>query len=363
MVAYQSASMNGRPLDIELIDNHVTFHFKKGGIDVPKPIRFAMMGAGFIARPNGAALIAQPEVRLVAISNRTVSKAEKVAADIGADCKIYQDWLEMIENESLDAVLINLPHYMHRDVFITCAKKGLNIIIEKALANTYQECLDMIQAAQENKIRATVCHTQRYHAVFQAAKSFIETHDLGPLRAVSDHIHTHYFWDGRSSWQLSNEQSGGGIALNYGVHQLDRVHFFLNQRTVQFSAKYLTAKEGYVIPSSYTMMGVGEKGTPYTINCTGYTGPHTDELRLVFDQGILHCCVKGSGLYESGLYFGDTKSGQYIAQPVSLAADHNYYRQFAAAVQYIAGQSEIPPVSLEWAAEMVQLVELGFREQ
>jgi len=326
-----------------------------------KKLRFGMMGAGFIARPNGIALISQQEAELVAISNPTIAKAQEVASDLGIECAIYDNYDKMLANERLDAVLINLPHHLHRDAFIKCAQCGLNVIIEKALANTYAECVDMMKAAEAFNIKATVCHTQRYHAVLIAADEFIATHDTGPLLSVTDNIHVDYFWNGRSRWQLSNEQSGGGIALNYGVHQLDRVHFFSKQKTVTFYAKYLTAKPGYSIPSSYVMMGVGDKGTPYMISCTGYSGPAINEMRLVFEKGMLQCVLDGNELTDNGLYWGDNDSGDFQPQPVALKNGTDYYeRQMHAAVDYLLGITNEPPVPLRWGAEMVRLVEMGF---
>lgn len=325
-------------------------------------LRFAMMGAGFIAGPNASALVAQPGVQLVAISNPTLSKAARIARDTGSDCRLYADWRDLLEHETVDAVLINLPHFLHHDVFLACAAHGLHIIIEKPLANTVAQCQDMIAAADRAGIRATVCHTQRYNAVFQAAKDYIASHDLGQLHAIEDSIHTHYFWDGRSPWQLSPELSGGGIALNYGVHQLDRVHWFLRQKTVRFSAQYLTEKPGYIIPSSYMMLGVGERGTPYSISCSGYTGPDVNEMRLVFERGILHCCLRDNGLVKAGLYAGDTQTKLFAAQPLSLSLDGFYHRQFAAAIDYLSGRTDEAPVPLEWAAEMVRLVTSGFAD-
>lgn len=329
-----------------------------------KKLRMGMMGAGFIARPNGEALIAQQAVALVAISNPTIAKAQKVAADLGIKCAIYGNYDDMLTSERLDAVLINLPHHLHRDAFVKCAQSGLDVIVEKALANTYAQCVDMMNAAEMYGIKATVCHTQRYHAVLIAADEFIASHDTGPLLSVTDNIHADYFWDGRSPWQLSNEQSGGGIALNYGVHQLDRVHFFLRQKTVRFHAKYLSAKPGYSIPSSYAMMGVGDCGTPYAITCTGYSGPATNEMRLVFERGMLHCVLDSNGLMDYGLYWGDNESGVFQPQPVTLKNDAAYYeRQMHAAVDYLSGVTHKPPIPLGWGAEMVRLVELGFDSQ
>lgn len=327
-----------------------------------KKLRFGMMGAGFIAGHNGKALIKNPAVELAAISNRTVEKARQLASDWGVDCAFYSSYDDMLESEKLDAVLINLSHHLHRDSFIKSAERGVDVIIEKALANTYGECVEMMGAAEKHGIKATVCHTQRYSAVLTAAKEFIVSHDTGPLLSITDNIHINYFWAGRSPWQLSNEESGGGIALNYGVHQLDRVHFFLEQKTVDFTAKYFTAMPGYEIPSSYAMIGVGDGGGAYAITCTGYSGPTTNEMRLVFEKGMLQCVLAGNGVMEQGLYWGDNETGVFKQQPVGLSGDpESYYeRQMNAALDFLSGAVADPPIPLEWAAEMVRLVETGF---
>lgn len=322
-------------------------------------LRFAVIGAGFIAGPNTEALVAQPGVSLVAIANPTVAKAASLAERVGCSCRLYSDWREMLDREKVDAVLIHVPHHLHHEVFLECAARGLQIIIEKPLANTYAQCIEMIEAARRYGIRATVCHTQRYQAVLQAAADYIASHDLGPLRAVEDCIHVNYFWPGRSPWQLSPEQSGGGIALNYGVHQLDRVHWFLGQKTVRFMARYLTAKPGYIVPSSYMMLGVGDRGTPYTVSGSGYTGPDSNEIRLIFERGIVHGVLRDNGLVKPGLYCGDTSGGRMAVQPIALSMDGSYRREFEAAVDYLTGRSDQPPIPLEWAAEMVRLVTEG----
>lgn len=322
-------------------------------------MRIGMIGAGFIAKLNGEAIMATPGVDLCAIANRTTRNAENLAAELGSECPIYADYQEMLEKEKPDAVLINLAHHLHHKCFLDCAAAGTDIIIEKALANSYAECLEMIAAAKHAGIKATVFHTQRYNAIYMAATQFIEEHSLGRLLSVSDNINTHYFREGRSAWQLSQAESGGGIALNYGVHQLDRVHYFLNQKTVAFSAKYLAEKEGFEIFSSYAMMGVGDGGTPYVITGTGYSGPWVNETRLVFEKGVLQCNLFDNGMLERGLWFGSNDDPAFQRIPVPLNDEDIYKRELRAAVDYLGGDAKEPPVPLEWAAEMVRLVEKG----
>ena len=323
-------------------------------------MRVAMIGTGVIARDNGQALLQIPGVEMVNVCNRTVAKADSLLKELGLSCPVYPDYHEMLEREKPDAVVINLAHHLHEECFIACAEAGADIIIEKALGRTYGECVRMMDAAKRCGIKATVCQTERYNAVYQAATDFLSKKDLGRLLSIIDNNHINYFWQGRNPWQLSQEQSGGGIALNYGVHQLDRVHYFMKQKTVRFSAHYLAAKPGQEVFSSYTMMGEGDKGTSYVISCTGYTGPFINETRLVFENGILQCNLVENGMTPFGLFYGDNETKTFRPIPVPLSNDQMVVRQMQAAVDYLAGRTKEAPVSLEWAAEMVRLVEQSF---
>jgi predicted dehydrogenase len=291
------------------------------------------------------------------MANRTVDKAEKLSAALRIECPVFSDYREMLKKAKPDAVLINLAHHLHHRCFLDFAEAGVDIIIEKPLANTYAECLDMIDAAKRSGVKATVCHTQRYNAIYVQAAEFLVENDLGRLLSVNDNINTNYFWDGRSPWQLSRDLSGGGIALNYGVHQLDRVHYFLGQKTQELKAFYMAAKEGYDVYSSYAMMGVGDLGTPYVITGTGYSGPWLNETTLAYEKGVLRCNLLGTGAEPKGLFFGSNEAPEYRSIPIEYAEEDMYIREFSHALDYLSGAVDEPPVPLEWAAEMVRLVE------
>lgn len=332
-------------------------------------MRFCVIGVGTIGATNVPALMAMPEVEIVAIANRTVAKAQNLCEKLGLQCPVYSDWREMLTAEKPEAVLIQLYNDMHFECFMECARRGIHILVEKPLANRYEDCLKMIEAARGNGIRASVLQTQRYGSVLQTAKAYITAHaeELGELLCVNDQNGSNYFHDARPSWHLDPVRSGGGIVLNYGVHQLDRVHWLMDQKTIRFHAQYLTRKPGVNTVSSYVMMGVGQKGTPYTINCNGYTGPWVNEIVLTFANGVVRCLVMDSPPLEKGVYVGNTETGclQKIA-PTCVDGDGNhemYCREMREALDYLTGKTDEAPISLEWAAEMVRLCQMGFAEE
>ena len=72
---------------------------------------FGMIGTGIIAGCHLEAIAAHTRTRLAAVADVVRPRAEAAAAPFGA--AVYTDYHQMLENEHLDAVIINLPHGLH----------------------------------------------------------------------------------------------------------------------------------------------------------------------------------------------------------------------------------------------------------
>ena len=332
-------------------------------------MRFGVIGVGYIGPINVRALMSMPEAEIIAMANRTEAKAEALCEKLGLQCPVYSDWRAMLTAQKPEAVLIQLYNDMHFACFMECARQGIHILVEKPLANRYDDCLQMIEIARVNGIRASVLQTQRYGAELQTAKAYITAHkaELGELVCISDRLNFDYFVSSRPSWHLDPVRSGGGVVMNHGVHQLDRVHWLMEQKTLRFHAQYLTRKPGVHTVSSYAMMGVGEQGTPYTAQCNGYTGPVVNEILLTFVNGLVHCRLSDSITGNKGVYVNSAETGGWQEIPpccIDGEGRHEMYcREMREALDYLTGKTESPPISLEWAAEMVRLCELGFTDE
>jgi predicted dehydrogenase len=320
-------------------------------------LRFGIIGTGFIAHENYKALSEFENVKIAALCNRTLQKAKDFAGKYDLSCPVYTDYKEMVNKENLDVVVINIPHDLHEEVFMFCADRKVNIIIEKPLANSYESAARMLESTRENGIKAMVCHTQRYNAIYQTAKQYLKSADLGKLINISDILHYNYFWEGRPLWFLDPERAGGGIVMNYGVHQLDRIHFLTDSgATTRIFGHLDWEKDGIAVDSSYQIMGIMDTGVAYSALCTGYTGPNTSITELTFTKGLLRCSLQDNGIDTCGLWIGNN---DHHFEPVSVALtnDKMYYRQFRDFIDYLEGRTEQSPVSVDYAANMVRLVE------
>ena len=182
-------------------------------------IKIGMIGAGGIASAHSDAIKNNPECELRVVCDIDILRAEKIAEIHGADA--VSDYREV---KNVDAVIINLPHYLHCEVSCYFLKKNINVLIEKPMANTVEECDEMINTAKESGAKLSVGHVQKYYSANREVKKIIESGKFGKLCMITEVRNTDYL-AGRPGWFLDKKLSGGGILMNYGAHSLDRIFY------------------------------------------------------------------------------------------------------------------------------------------
>ena len=110
--------------------------------------KLGMIGTGIIARTYFDALKAVDDFKLAAVAEINEEVAKSVSEEQGVPC--YLDYKEMCEKEELDAVVINLPHFLHCEATVFCLEHGIHVLCEKPMANTVEECEKMIEAEKKS---------------------------------------------------------------------------------------------------------------------------------------------------------------------------------------------------------------------
>ena len=78
--------------------------------------RIGIVGTGIIGKSHKEAIDGNDQCCLVAVCDVVREKAEELA--VGTDAKVYTDYKEMAAEVEMDAVILNLPHFLHKDVTI-----------------------------------------------------------------------------------------------------------------------------------------------------------------------------------------------------------------------------------------------------
>jgi predicted dehydrogenase len=183
-----------------------------------KPVRVAIIGCGAITQMGQApgAMLAEG-VDLRALVDVDLAQANKVAAETGVtDVRASMDGIE----DTVEAVIIALPHHLHEPIAVRALDRGLHVLIEKPLATSSAECRTMTAAAARNgKILATAM-TRRFCGVNVMAKRFIEDGALGAVKSFQIRDGDIFSWPIRTPF-LINRSAGGGVLIGNGSHIFD----------------------------------------------------------------------------------------------------------------------------------------------
>lgn len=183
----------------------------------------AIIGAGGISGNHIEAFLAFPErCRIAAIADLNHEAAERQSKKYNLDCRIIPDPMQIAEEPDIDLVAICTPPSSHADLAIACLEAGKNVILEKPMAPSLDECQRILDAADKSGTLLSVVAQNRFRTPAWRMKKILDSGILGAIR----HIQVHSYWwrtpayydmDWRGTWEVE----GGGCTLIHSVHHID----------------------------------------------------------------------------------------------------------------------------------------------
>ena len=116
-------------------------------------IRAGIVGCGGIANGKHLPSIkATGEVDLVAFCDIVRERAEAACLAYGIEgAKVYEDYKELLKDDSIEAVYVCTPNRSHSFISIDALNAGKHVMCEKPMAKTYAEAVEMVEAAKRNR--------------------------------------------------------------------------------------------------------------------------------------------------------------------------------------------------------------------
>ena len=144
--------------------------------------------------------------------------------------KVFLTAEELIEDENIDAVYIATPPSSHKEYALMCAKAKKVCYIEKPLAMTYTESLEIMEAFEQAGVKAFVAYYRRCLPRFLKVKELIEGKAVGDIRFVSIENYRPPAEDElEGGWRVNPQISGGGIFMDIASHHINILEFMLGE--------------------------------------------------------------------------------------------------------------------------------------
>ena len=126
--------------------------------------------------------------------------------------QVYEQYQDLLNDPSVEAVIIALPLFLHCEVAIQAMAKGKHVLTEKLMAHSVTECKEMARyAAQQDKLLATG-HQRHYSFLYDNAVHAIKTGQIGQVHHIRAQWHRNNL-PGSDSWQppIPNESMVAAI--------------------------------------------------------------------------------------------------------------------------------------------------------
>ena len=98
--------------------------------------------------------------------------------------KAYEDYLQLLQDPSVDAVVISTPEHLHYPMFMAALKAHKNIYVEKPLAHTIEQGEEMLQAAEKSGLVIQVGTQNRSNSLYQQAREMVQQGMIGDIHYV-----------------------------------------------------------------------------------------------------------------------------------------------------------------------------------
>jgi hypothetical protein len=188
-------------------------------------LRIGVVGVGVMGSNHARVLAELPGVRLVGVVDPDTRQRERVAQALG--CTAF-DNLDALIGRGVDAVTIAAPTHLHRDIALTCASRGIHILVEKPIASTIEEGRAIIAAARRAGVTLMAGHVERFNPAVESIKRAIQDQDI--LSIAITRV-------GPFPPRMSNV----GVVIDLAVHDIDLIRWFTDSEIIEIQPQTSSA--------------------------------------------------------------------------------------------------------------------------
>lgn len=202
-----------------------------------KPLKIAVIGAGYMGQNHVKILSSIGDVELVAVCDIDKTKTSKLAKQY--KLRPFENYEALLEFIDIDAVSICLPTNLHFESASYFIKKRLPIFLEKPISEKVIEAKKIVILAKKYKTPVMIGHIERFNPVVNEIKQRIASGELGNIFK----IHTQ---------RLSPPRIGDqnvSVVVDLATHDIDVMLYLTGQSPTKIFAQtssYFHKKEDLV---------------------------------------------------------------------------------------------------------------------
>lgn len=287
-------------------------------------VKFAIVGCGSIGKRHIAVLDAEEEAEIVAICDIDIARANELS-NLYNGIKVYSSYSEMLNEVNADVINVVTPHHLHAENTIMALEKGFNVLVEKPMALTSEDCARMNESAKVNNKKLWVVKQNRYNVPIRLAKDALNANRLGKIFMVKcDILWNRYqgYYD-ESPWRGKKKFEGGAL-YTQASHFIDLLVWWFGDVV---SAKSLMETQNHQIETEDSGMSVlkftnGTLGNLIWTTCV-YNKNYEGSITIIGEKGT----IKIGGQYLNKIEYWDVE-GYPLPEGIDFSDKPNAYGKY-----------------------------------
>jgi len=165
-----------------------------------------------------------PDCRLEAVADQ---KPERLASvrHLNSEMRTTTEANELVESDSIDAVVIATPISTHFDLAKACLNNGKHVFIEKPITTTSAQARELIHLAQQQHKVLMVDHTFIYSGAVRKLRQIIDSGELGEI----------YYYDS-VRLNLGLFQHDVNVLWDLAPHDFSLLTYLLDKKAIRVTA-------------------------------------------------------------------------------------------------------------------------------
>jgi UDP-N-acetylglucosamine 3-dehydrogenase len=244
---------------------------QEGGNPVKNKLSAGVIGVGSMGKNHARIYSQLKDVELVGVADTNEALAASVSRSYG--CTSYADYHDLL-GRGLNVLSVAVPTTLHRQVALDAIQRGVNVLVEKPIADTVENADALIRAARDNKVKLMVGHVERFNPAIAKLKEMIDVGLLGDVVSIS----------AKRVGPYNPRIRDVGIILDLGTHDIDVMAYLRGKRI-----KEVYALAGSVVHSheDHAIITLNFDGGSSGMIDTNWLTPHkVRNLTVIGSKGI-----------------------------------------------------------------------------
>ncbi len=207
-------------------------------------IHVGVVGMGSAGRRHLRDYRSLSGVEVLGIADVNRGQLEAVAQEYGVE-STYTDYTQLLDDPRLQVVSVCAPPFLHREMTVAAAERGLHVHCEKPMALTLADCDGIIEACKKSDVLLYISFEPRQLPAFRRVKEMLSSGEYGEPLWLMDRrllpatpgvwMPPPWFW---------KRELGGGLLIENGGHHFDYIRWVMGEvETVWAQTATLKFKE------------------------------------------------------------------------------------------------------------------------